>query len=210
MRVFGFVNRYDKTLQSLNCDGNYGRVLAALCLLLLLPAAGGEPWRLALRYERAGLLQGEWWRWLTGHFVHLDLQHALLNATGLVLLWALFARELTFRRWLLVACVSLLGIDLGFWLLQPTLQWYVGASGLLHGLMAAGAIAMLRRGDRLGWAVVIPFVAKICWEQLHGPLPFETGAVVVVSAHLYGAAGGALIALLLPGAARTAARREPL
>lgn len=198
------MNRYGKTLQSLNCDGRYGLALATLCLLLLLPSAGADPWRLALRYERAGLLQGEWWRLLTGHMVHLDLQHALLNATGLVLLWALFAREMGAARWLLVAAVSIAAIDLGFWFLQPDLQWYVGASGLLHGLMAAGAIAMLRRGDRLGWAVVIPFGAKLCWEQLHGPLPFETGAVVVVSAHFYGAVGGAITALLLPAPARTA------
>ena len=210
MRVSGFVNRYQKTLQSLNCDGRYGVALVALCLLLVLPTAGGEAWRLALRYQRGGLLQGEWWRWLTAHFVHLDLNHALLNATGFVLLWALFARELNVGRWVVVCAVSLLCIDLGFWFLQPQLEWYVGASGLLHGLMAAGAIAMLRRGEWLGWAALVPFAAKIGWEQLQGPLPFETGAVVVVSAHLYGAAGGALTALVWPRPQQTPPRDEPL
>ncbi len=39
--------------------------------------------------------QGQLWRLLTGHFVHLGLEHAALNCLGLVLMWALFARDYT-------------------------------------------------------------------------------------------------------------------
>src|SRR5688572_31528312 len=80
-------------LKSLNCDRAYGLALLAACALLLLPEWGGEAARVALRYERIALAAGEWWRLLSAHVVHLDLEHAVLNALGLVLMWALFARE---------------------------------------------------------------------------------------------------------------------
>jgi hypothetical protein len=49
------VNRVRGTLESLNCDGRLGLALLCAALLLLLPTLGGEPARLALRYDRAAL-----------------------------------------------------------------------------------------------------------------------------------------------------------
>ena len=90
-------------------------------------------------------------------------------------------------------------IDTGFWLLDPSLQWYVGASGLLHGVMAAGTLQLLRLRDRLAWPTLALFLAKLTWEQLQGPLPLESNGPVVVNAHLYGAAGGLAAGMLLWG-----------
>lgn len=182
--------------QSLNLDGRFGLALAACLGLLLLPLAGGA--RLAgwLRYTRGSIADGEWWRLATAHITHLDTRHALLNAAGLALLWALFARS--FRPWQwLVAVVLILGtVDAGLWFLSPRVQWYVGASALLHGVFACGALAMIRTGERLGWVAAVVFVAKLAWEQWQGPLPLASGPVVTIS-HLYGAAGGVLAGLLL-------------
>src|SRR5690348_5494860 len=89
-----------RVLASLNGDGRYGLALLAACALLLLPVLAGDAGREALRYDRAGLSQGQLWRLLTGHFVHLGLEHAALNCLGLVLMWALFARDYTPRQWL--------------------------------------------------------------------------------------------------------------
>src|SRR4051812_24588312 len=86
-------------LKSLNCDRAYGWALVGCCAVLLLPESGGEPLRQALQYDRAALAAGQWWRVLTAHFVHLDIEHAMLNSLGLVLMWALFARDFSPLRW---------------------------------------------------------------------------------------------------------------
>jgi len=183
-------------LASVNGDGPRGFALLLVLALLLSPQLGGDPVRLALRYDRAPIAAGQWWRLVTGHFVHLDLHHALLNSAGAVLMWALFARDYTAWKWCLILFASVVGIDAGFWWRDPGLEWYVGCSGVLHGVMAAGTIAHLRRRDPDGWLLLGFLVLKLGFEQTHGPLPFAGGGVaVVVDAHLYGALAGGLCAL---------------
>lgn len=184
-------------LRSLNGDGRHGVALLLAVGLLLLPLLGGEPLRLAWRYQRDAIAGGEIWRFLTAHVVHLDTTHALLNALGLVLLWGLFARVWSPLQWLFAVLLSLLAIDAGFWFLAPQLEWYVGASGLLHGIFACGCIALLRQRDWIGTVSTLVFIAKLVWEQRIGPLPFEQGGAVVTIAHLYGAVGGFVAGLLM-------------
>jgi rhomboid family GlyGly-CTERM serine protease len=197
MRSPAFVNRVHATLKSLNCDGRIGLALLAACLLLLLPTLGGEPGRQLLRYERTGLALGEWWRLATAHLVHLDLRHALLNALGLVLMWALFARDYSPKAWLAIVLGAMTGIDAGLWLVASTVQWYVGSSGVLHGIMAAGALAHVRTGERGGWALVALLALKLAYEHWVGALPLSGSDAVVVDAHLYGVLGGAVVAVFL-------------
>jgi rhomboid family GlyGly-CTERM serine protease len=185
-----------RLLTSVNGDGRYGfGLLLTPCLLLAAELAGdsGRQW---LRYDRARIAAGQWWRLLSGHLVHLDLRHAALNALGAMLMWALFARDYAPRQWLLILLASVAAIDAGFWLRDPGLEWYVGASGVLHGVMAAGTLAHLWRRDPDGWILLGFLVLKLFWEQGHGALPFNrAGTPVVVDAHLYGACGGALAGL---------------
>ncbi|MFI4878970.1 MAG: rhombosortase [Steroidobacterales bacterium] len=189
-----------RVLKSLNCDGAWGVALIATCAALLLLALTGEHGRMLMRYDRVALAGGEAWRLLTAHLVHLDLRHALLNCCGLALMWALFARDYTGRQWLWVLLGAMLAIDAGLWLFDSTVEWYVGSSGVLHGVMAAGALAHLRRREPDGWVLAAFLVAKLTWEHWVGPLPLATG-VVVVDAHLYGVIGGAAVAAFLRPAA---------
>ena len=191
------VNRVARVLRSLNSDGNYGRTLLAACALLLLLTAAGEAGRTWLRYDRVALQSGEVWRLLTAHLVHLDLHHALLNCLGLALMWALFARDYTPRQWLLIVLGSLAAIDAGLWLWDSTLRWYVGSSGALHGVMAAGTLAHLRRRERDGWLLAAFLAGKLAWEQGVGALPLSGSDPVVVDAHLFGVAGGLAAAVFL-------------
>ena len=183
--------------KSLNCDRGYGVALLAVCALLVLPGLGGEAVRDALSFDRAAIGAGQWWRLLSAHFVHLDAEHALLNGLGVVLMWALFARDYSPWRWAAIYCGAAASVSAGLWFLNPELQWYVGASGALHGVMTAGTIAHLRRGDLDGWILAIFIVAKLGYEQLSGALPFAGSATTIVDAHLYGAIGGIVLALLL-------------
>jgi rhomboid family GlyGly-CTERM serine protease len=165
--------------------------------LLLTPLAGGDTLRLLWRYEREAVAAGQWWRLASAHVTHMDAGHALLNSAGLVLLWALFARSYRILQWLFAVLLTALVIDLGFWFISTQLRWYVGASATLHGVFACGCVAMIRQRDRLGYVAAAGVIAKLVWEQLHGPLPLETRHPVVTVSHAYGAVGGALAGLLL-------------
>lgn len=155
----------------------------------------------ALRYERAAIAGGEWWRLLTAHLVHLDSWHAILNAAAFAVLWLLFKREYTLRQWLLIVIASIAAIDVGLWMLDPQVEWYVGASGALHGIAAAGAISRMRQGRREGWVLAALLIVKLGYEQIRGALPFTQGMPVIVDAHLYGAIGGVLAVLAIIGQA---------
>jgi rhomboid family GlyGly-CTERM serine protease len=189
-------------LKSLNCDRAYGLALLAMLALFLLPELDGQAAREALSYQRAALADGQWWRLLSAHFVHLDFQHAALNAMGALLMWALFARDYAPWRWLAIYLGACLAVSAGLWFLNPEIEWYVGASGALHGVMTAGTIAHLRRGDLDGWILAIFIVAKLGYEQFAGALPFAGSPDTVVDAHLYGAIGGVVLALMLGLASR--------
>ena len=201
-------NQKTRLLRSLNGDGRYGVGLALALLVLLLPLLGGDDLRLALRYERAAILEGQWWRLLGGHLVHLDASHATLNCAGLVLLWCLFARAYRPLHWVLILLCAVLVIDAGFWWREPQLDWYVGASGVLHGICAAGCVALMREKDPVGVVAGVIFAAKLAWEHWQGPLPFEDSGPVITAAHWYGAIGGTLSGALAALAGR--GRGQPL
>ncbi len=184
-------------LKSLNCDRAYGLSLLAVCALLGLLELGGDPVRFALGYDRQALAQGEWWRLLTAHVVHIDAGHALLNGLGLTLMWALFARDFSPLRWLAIYLAASLTISAGLWFLNPQIEWYRGASGALHGVMTAGTLAHLRRRDLDGWILATFIVVKLCYEQVAGSMPFAGSVNTVVDAHLYGAIGGLALAFFL-------------
>jgi len=171
--------------------------LLAACALLLLPTIAGDGGRQLLRYDRTGLAGGQWWRLVSAHVVHLDVRHALLNSVGLALMWALFARDYSPRQWLLIVLGAVAAIDAGLWLGDSTVLWYVGSSGVLHGVMAAGVLAHLRRGERDAWVLAALLVVKLLYEHWVGALPFSGSDPVIVSAHLYGVLGGAAVALCL-------------
>jgi rhomboid family GlyGly-CTERM serine protease len=191
-------------LKSLNCDRGYGVALLCVCALLAVPELFGEPARRLLSFDREAIGAGQWWRLLSAHFVHLDLEHAVLNSLGLVLMWALFARDYSPSRWVAIYCGSAIAVSLGLWFANPELHWYVGASGALHGVMTAGTIAHLRRRDLDGWILAIFIVVKIAYEQSAGALPFAGTVNTIVDAHLYGALGGIVLALPMNS------RRHPL
>lgn len=179
-------------------------------LALTLAAIALETAGLAgsLRWERTAIDGGQLWRLLGGHLVHLGWPHLLMNVLGLALVWVLVGAALSSRAWGAVLAFSVLLIDAGFWWLSPALTWYVGLSGLLHAILAAGAVTVLWREPerRLEAGTLIVLVAaKLAWEQLAGPVPGSNavaGGPVVVDAHLYGAIAGCLAAILIVVAGR--------
>ena len=171
-----------------------------LALLAVGIQAGGPEVRDALAWQRTGLAAGESWRLLTGHLAHLGWSHLAYNLAGMVLIGWLVGPAFDLLRWVCIAAASVLAIDLGFWFFNPELAWYVGLSGLLHGLLAGGLVAGLFAREREAMVLAGFIAAKLAWEQWAGPLPGSesaSGGVVIVDAHLYGAVGGLLAAVAL-------------
>lgn len=170
-------------------------LLVAVLAVGLQLAGGPAAWRL----ERA-LWPAEPWRLLSAHLVHLGWAHFAMNLAGTVLGWWLVGRAFTARQWAGIAAGCVVGIDLGLLWLSPGIDWYAGFSGVLHGLLAAGAAASLTRAPVMAGTLLAGLAVKLVLEQ-HGAGLAGTahliGAPVVVDAHLYGALAGAAGALLL-------------
>ncbi len=187
-----------------------GRPLVVACLVIvaivLLLESGGAPVRDALRLEGNAPGSGQAWRWLSGHLVHLGWSHALMNLAALVLIAWVFGSRFRAAHWLIITLGSVLAVDVGLLLVGPGVDWYVGLSGVLHGLVVAGAAAMFAGKERATAALILVAVAlKLAWEIVIGPLPHAAelaGGPVLVEAHLWGALGGGACGLILIRARR--------
>jgi len=172
--------------------------LALVALMGVLQAIPDAPaW---LRYDRAAIGAGEWWRLLTANFIHLGWGHYILNMAGFLAIAWLFATDYPVVQWGLILVVCGIVTSVGMYALNPEIGWCVGMSGALHGLFVAGAIAWMVAGDGLGKWLLVGVGAKLGYEQAVGSMPFSEGIVggaVVTDAHLWGAIGGAVIGLAL-------------
>ena len=185
--------RLTQTAAALQWDR--GRWIWLLVIILVLDAVLGlgDSISQLLRYDRGAIAAGGWWRLLTAHIVHLDLHHLLLNELGLVLMWSLFAQDYDAVEWCVIISAGALGISSGLWWLSPRVGWYVGASGVLHSVMAAGVAKHLmeRAWDR--WILFIGLCAKLAWEHWGA----SRVSLVVIDAHLYGACCGFIVGAAL-------------
>jgi rhomboid family GlyGly-CTERM serine protease len=175
----------------------------AVLLLLLQTLPSVLP---ALEYRRA-LLLAQPWRLITGHLVHLNWMHALVNAAAWLLLAALFRSALDAKRQLLSVALGAAAISLALAVLYPSIAWYRGASGALHALFFAGAsaelAAALRRRSRRAALVASALLAggavKLMLELPDGastPYAEWLAMATVPQAHLVGALSGCLLGLL--------------
>ena len=141
-----------------------------------------------------GVSSGEWWRLVTGGFLHGGLLHLVFN---MFLLWML-GQQLEHLhgpvRYVGLYLGSLAAGSLGVMLMAP-MSLTVGASGAVFGLMAATVVHQVHRGVNpwhtgLGGLVVVNLV-------------FTFGRPgISIGGHLGGLVGGALLAWLLDASDR--------
>ncbi len=176
--------------------------IISLFLLIAILAVFEDSAREIFRYDVREMEQHhQWWRLLTANLVHTNWIHWALNAVGLVLVWGIFHQQLRALAWfgffLILAPAHLL---LLYWFV-PSMGWYVGFSGVLHGWLAAAAIFDLRGHYWVGWLLLIGLIVKVFWEQMYGSttgLSNLIEAKVATEAHLSGVVIGTLIGLLWP------------
>jgi rhomboid family GlyGly-CTERM serine protease len=164
--------------------------LFLVCLGLYLVDAS-----LLLRYDRNLITQGEIWRLVTGHLLHLNWPHFWLNMGGVLIVAVFFRQDCSARQWLALILLSCLVISAGLFLFDPKMVWYMGLSGVLHSLFVVGAWYERRRFALSGNVLLVLLAAKLVYEQIGGGLAAsETliGAHVAVDAHLFGALAGVM------------------
>ncbi|WP_298449032.1 rhombosortase [uncultured Marinobacter sp.] len=152
-----------------------------------------------LEWSRSGLESYEYWRLLTGHWVHLGAEHLALNLAGLAIIGLLFRRHPPLTAWVAFLLISPVLISLGLLWLVPDLAWYRGFSGTLHGLLVYTAFFNLSTERRWSLLVLAVVSLKLALENLVYAQSAENsfiGGRVIQQAHGLGALTGALAGLL--------------
>ena len=141
-----------------------------------------------------GVAHGQWWRIITGGFLHENLLHIGFNMYVLYILGQMLEPALGRLRFAVIYGVSLLTGSLGALLVSPH-SLTVGASGAVFGLMGAAAIEMRARQiplmqSGIGALILINLVISFA-------LPGISWA-----GHIGGLLGGALAAVVIQLGAR--------
>lgn len=153
-----------------------------------------------LRYEHDVLSSLELWRLLTGHWVHLNWTHWLLNNLALILLVAITKVHWRLSFWIKVVLIHSLLISIAFLLLNSELNWYVGFSGVLYGLFMLAALLSFKNDKFMSALLMLIVFFKVAAEQFIGSeisTEMLLGAPVIVDAHAYGLLVGIVLGVLL-------------
>lgn len=131
-----------------------------------------------------GVVRGEYWRLLTGGFLHAGILHLGMNMLSLYFIGRILEPALGRARFVALYTVSLFAGALGVMVLDPT-QDTVGASGAIFGLMGVLFVLARKRGIDVwqsGIAQIIGLNLLITFS-----VPF-----ISKGGHIGGLVGGAL------------------
>jgi rhomboid family GlyGly-CTERM serine protease len=141
--------------------------------------------------------QQDYWRYLTGHFVHTDSEHLAWNVGALLViggtLEALCGLN-AFRQTTLIV-FSTLTISAGIHWFQPELDWYAGFSGILNAYFILFLWSTWRQYRHMATIITaVGLVIKIVIETMVGSSLIGAGTFAVVPvAHAVGTTTGVLV-----------------
>ncbi|MCP4077387.1 MAG: rhombosortase [Gammaproteobacteria bacterium] len=173
--------------------GKWLPIVSLMLVMLLIQFIGPELFRYETRLITVDL---QLWRLLTGHWVHANWIHYLMNMTGFFLCIALTGVVWTIWQWGWRILLLSLGISASFYLGHPDIGWYVGFSGVLFGLYVLAAVSSLHQQFYMSLILLLVIAGKIIleqWSSVNITTGDLIGVPVMVDAHLY----GILIALVL-------------
>lgn len=134
--------------------------------------------------------EGEWYRLITGGFLHADLLHIGFNMFFLFILGRLLEPAIGTPRFLALYFASLLAGSFGALALTNQYELTVGASGAIFGVMAATVLVARQRGStqiasQFGFLLVINLVLSFGISHIS------------VGGHIGGLVGGTICALAI-------------
>ena len=170
--------------------------LGLLCLIIYAISAENIT---VLDYNRESIINGEYWRLISGNFNHTNIYHLLLNLAALAVIGGLHYRYYNSAAYTSLILLLSIGVGVGILWLSPSTHLYVGLSGILHGIIIVGAVIDVTKKYYSGYVLMIGTVLKVINEQLFNS-PVEISqlieAKVLTEAHLYGLVTGLIIAPL--------------
>lgn len=164
--------------------------VVVLVILHFLP----ENLRSVLEYHRSEPVQV--WRAVTGHLLHSNHWHLVMNLGALLLMLMLHQLYYSLNSFALLLLSGCIGISVLLYLFSPDIQIYVGLSGWLHCFITVGALLDIKHKIQSGWLILLGVIAKVAYEQWQGPdaeLAALIDANVAIDAHLYGVICGLLL-----------------
>jgi membrane associated rhomboid family serine protease len=192
-----------RTLRNVYAQPTVTYVLIGICVLLFLPTMNGDISRtvfddlatvgfgVSSDRQPIGVGMEQYWRLITGGFLHDGLIHIAFNMYILYWLGTMLEPVLGHVRFAALYFASLLAGSFGAILADPNVLT-VGASGAVFGLMAAAFVFQRARGIdpwRSGLGPVI---------LLNLALPFIfTNLNISIGGHIGGLVGGAIAALAM-------------
>lgn len=144
-------------------------------------------------YHHYLIAHGDIWRLLTGHLLHTNLNHYLLNIAGIILLWALHGHFYQTALYLKLFVFCGVFCSVGMFYLSPETTQYVGLSGALHGIVVWGACKDILAKDKTGYLLLFGVTIKLAHEQVYGAsadMAQLISAPVAIDSHLWGAIAG--------------------
>ena len=179
-----------RTLRSLAVDPTVTYVLIAINVLVYFGASSSHAADRDLVLFGPSVAAGDWWRLVTGGFMHASIFHLLLNMYALYWLGRMIEPARGHARFLARYLAALLTGSLGVMLLSPD-QPTVGASGAIFGLFGAAIVMARNRGIDIMASGLGPVLL------LNLAITFFPGTHISVGGHVGGLIGGALAALVI-------------
>jgi membrane associated rhomboid family serine protease len=190
-----------RTLRNVYAQPTVTYILIGICVLLFLGTQisnspvfvdlGTLGYGVTFEGQEIGVAEGEYWRLITGAFLHDGILHIAFNMYILYWLGTMLEPVLGHVRFTALYFASLLAGSFGALAAKPT-GLTVGASGAVFGLMAAAFVFQRARGIdpwRSGLGPVI---------LLNLALPFIfTNLNISIGGHIGGLIGGAIAALAI-------------
>jgi rhomboid family GlyGly-CTERM serine protease len=166
-------------------------------VVFFVPALGD-----ATIYDRNAILNGEWWRLITGNLVHLSLTHFAYDLVALLIVGTIIEVRGDRNLWI-VYCMAGTVIGLAVYMTSPELRFYGGLSGITSAALVYLGLDGLRQTGSWRWLSVfvlgfvtiktgIELVSGTSFLFLSGPQLF----VPVPVSHLAGACSALFVFIL--------------
>ena len=121
-------------------------VLALLCLQLIMMILGNFFFSTLAAYNEY-VSKGEWWRFITSLFIHVDFQHFLSNSICLLLLGQSIEEQLGSVRFPILFLTAGISGNIFSYMIMPIGYIHAGASGGIFGLLGAQLFLLYSRSQ---------------------------------------------------------------
>jgi len=146
-----------------------------------------------LLLDKAAVLNGQVWRFITGHFVHCTFEHLFWDVVALAIIGSVI--ELNNPKHLMPSfLISCFAVSTWLFLGEPSLSTYCGLSGALNGMLVLAVVMQWSRTkEKMYLLVLVSTLLKIAFEFFNKQTIFTSlASQAVPSSHAAGFLAGIL------------------